>query len=163
MKVAGRKAYPAALMLVNNDHNRLTNEQLESRLRNEPKPKSARLATPPWLSDAAKKEWKRLAKLFKEMDSMVLSDLDTNALAIYCECVVTYKKAMLKVRETNEVYASNGQPKKNPWLTVANEAATQIKKYGEILCLDPVSRARVGLGKSRKEEDPLAEKGYGNV
>ena len=156
MKVAGRKAYPAALMLVNNETNRLTQEQLDGRLKNEPKPKSARLTTPSWLSDGAKKEWRRIVKLFKEMETSVLSDLDVNALAIYCESVATYKKAIMKVRETSEVYASGGQPKRNPWLIVANEAATQIKKYGEVLCLDPVSRARVGLGKSKKEEDPDA-------
>ena len=154
MKLAGRKAYPAALMLVNNENNRLTKEQLEDRVKNEPIPKSFKLSTPSWISDAAKKEWRRVAKLFKEMETSVLSDLDVNALAIYCESVATYKKAMLKVRETSEVYASGGQPKRNPWMTIANEAATQIKKYGEVLCLDPVSRARVGLGKSKKEEDP---------
>ena len=82
--------------------------------------------------------------------------MDQNALEIYCEAVVTYQKAMAKVRETAEVYASkqdNNRPKKNPWLTVANDASDQIKKYGEILLLDPVSRARVGLAKAN-EEDP---------
>jgi phage terminase small subunit len=64
---------------------------------------------------------------------------------------------MGKVRESSEVYKAENGPKVNPWLRVANDAATQIKKYGEILLLDPVSRARVGLAKSKQEElDPMA-------
>ena len=156
----GRKAYPAALMLVRNNDNRLTKEQLEGRLQNEPKPKSARLITPSWISKEAQTEWRRLVKQFKSMDAQILSDLDINALAIYCEAVVTYRKAMQKVRETSEVIISKnnpGKPTKNPWLMVANDAATQIKKYGEVLCLDPVSRARVGIGRSKKEVDPNAD------
>ncbi len=147
-------------MLIRNDDNRLTKEQIESRIVNEPKPKSFKLKTPDWISNEAKQEWKRLVKHFKEMDTKILSDLDTNALAIYCEAVITYRKAIKKVRETSEVYTCKlepNKPRKNPWLTVANEAAIQVKKYGEILCLDPVSRARVGLGMSKKEEDPNAD------
>ena len=156
MKVAGRKAYPAALMLVNNENNRLTKEQLESRLENEPMPKSARLIVPKGLNDDAKKEWRRVVKLFREMDTMILSDLDVNVLEIYCESVVTYKRAMEKVRASSEVIMLEGQPKKNPWLTVANDAALLVNKYGGILCLDPVSRARVGLEKSKKPVDDEA-------
>ncbi|KUO73437.1 MAG: hypothetical protein APF81_19700 [Desulfosporosinus sp. BRH_c37] len=158
--MAGRKAYPASLMLATNDKNRLTKEQLENRLQNEPKPKSSVLTTPSWLRSDAKNEWERIVGLFRDMDDMILSDLDTNALEIYCESVVTYRKAMAKVRESNEVYVSKddpNHPKRNPWLSVANEAAMQVKKYGEVLCLDPVSRARVGLGKSRKDFDPNAD------
>ena len=81
-------------------------------------------------------------------------------MEIYCEALVTYRKAMLNVRKTTEVYIDKqdqSKPKRNPWLTVANEAAMQIKKYGEILLLDPVSRARVGMAKSNDEtEDPMS-------
>ncbi len=147
-------------MLVRNNDNRLTKEQLEGRLQNEPKPKSARLITPNWISKEAQTEWRRLVKQFKAMDAQLITDLDVNALAIYCDAVVTYRKAMQKVRETSEVMTAKnnpGKPIKNPWLMVANDAATQIKKYGEVLCLDPVSRARVGIGRSKKEVDPNAD------
>ena len=59
---------------------------------------------------------------------------------------------MAEVRKTTEVYMSETGAKKNPWLIVANDAANQIKKYGEVLLLDPVSRAKVGLAKSKPKE-----------
>ena len=158
--MAGRKAYPFAVMEATNDKNRLTKEELDRRKSNEPRVNSSYLRCPVHLSIEAKKEWRRITKLYKEFEKPLLSDLDVNALEIYCESLVTYRKAMQKVRETAEVYmskADQNRPKKNPWLTVANEAATQIKKYGEILLLDPVSRARVGLAKSKDEElSPMA-------
>jgi len=151
----GRKPYPYEVIEVNNDKCRYTKEQLESRKANQPKINSVTLKCPQNLSDDAKKEWKRIVKLYQELSHPLINDLDVNALEIYCEAVVTYRKAMQKVRETSEVYVSKtdpNKPRKNPWLTVANEAAIQVKKYGEILLLDPVSRARAGLVK-KKDED----------
>lgn len=158
--MAGRKAYPIVLMESSNDKNRLTKTELERRKRNEPTISSSRLKCPTHLSDDAKKEWRRIVKLYKELNRPIITDLDMNALEIYCEALVTYRKAMEKVRETSEVYISKSdgnRPKKNPWLTVANDAAIQLKRYGEILLLDPVSRARVGLAKDPEtEDDPMA-------
>lgn len=157
--MAGRKPYPYEVMKATNDHNRLTKKTLEAREKNEPKIKSAKLRCPKHLSEDAKIEWKRIVKLYREFDAPILNDLDINALEVYCEALVTYRKAINMVRQTAEVAKFKGDDKqrKNPWLTVANEAANQIKKYGEILLLDPVSRARVGLAKSKQEdeEDPL--------
>lgn len=156
----GRKPYPFTVMETTNDKNRLTKDQLKGRKENEPKVSSAALRCPGHMSNEAKKEWKRIVKLYRELDQPIMSDLDVNALEIYCEAVATYRKAMAKVRETAEVYVSKSdqnKPKKNPWLTVANEAATQVKKYGEILLLDPVSRARVGLEKSKPKKSPMAD------
>jgi len=158
--MAGRKAYPVELMVLTNDKNRLTKKEIESRRKNEPKINSAKLKCPSHLSPEAKKEWKRIVKLYRELDKPIVTDLDVNALEIYCEAIVTYRKAMEKVRETSEVYVSrrDNRPKKNPWLTVANEAALQVKKYGELLLLDPVSRARAGMVKTDEEkESPMAQ------
>lgn len=156
-----RKAYPFQLMEATNDKQRLTKEQLRRRQEEQPEIESNKLVCPAHLSEDAKKEWKRITKLYKEFDNPILSDLDKNALEVYCEAVVTYRKALAKVRETSEVFVSKtdpNNPRKNPWLTVANEAAAQMKKYGEVLLLDPVSRARVGLAKSKQDDiDPMAE------
>lgn len=156
--MAGRKPYP--FELINNDKARYTKEQLEKRNANQPRINHAVLRCPEHLSDDAKKEWKRIVKLYRELSHQIVTDLDVNALEVYCEALVTYRKATAKVRETAEVYVSKGdsKPKKNPWLTVANEAAMQMKKYGEILLLDPVSRARASLAKEEKEnDDPMMQ------
>ncbi|WP_019534224.1 phage terminase small subunit P27 family [Paenibacillus ginsengihumi] len=158
--MAGRKAYPVELMVLTNDNNRLTKKDIESRRKNEPNIDSAKLRCPAHLSPEAKKEWRRIVKLYRELDKPIVTDLDVNALEIYCEALVTYRKAMEKVRETSEVYVSrsDNRVRKNPWLTVANEAAVQMKKYGEVLLLDPVSRARAGMVKSDNEKkSPMAQ------
>jgi P27 family predicted phage terminase small subunit len=153
----GRKPYPFQIVESTNDKHRLTKDALANRKKNEPTIKSNRLRCPMHLSLDAKKEWRRIVKLYGEIKEPILSDLDCNALEIYCEALVTYRKATLKVRETSEVYASLQGPKVNPWLRVANDSATQIKKYGEILLLDPVSRARIGIAKSNDEDlSPMA-------
>lgn len=152
--MAGRNPRPFQIVEKLNDKNRLTKDELEKRKKHEPHIKSNKLRCPVHLSADAKKEWKKLVKLYGEIEEPILSDLDCNALEIYCESLVTYRKAMQKVRETSEVYADRAkqnEPKKNPWLTVANESAIQIKKYGEILLLDPISRARIGVAKARNE------------
>jgi P27 family predicted phage terminase small subunit len=156
----GRKAHPAEFMLLKNKDGQLTKEELGRRMKNEPKPNSFNLYAPSWLGDEAKKEWHRIVRLYKGMKPLIISDLDINALAVYCEAVATYRKAMMKVREQSEVYATRKEPdkaRKNPWLIVANEAAMQIKKLGEVLLLDPVSRARAGMAETEhKELSPMA-------
>lgn len=151
----GRKPYPYVIMEDNNDKNRLTKGTLAKRKEHEPTIRSNYLKCPSHLSSEAKKEWNRLVELYGELDKPILYDLDANALEIYCDNLVTYRKAMKKVRETAEVYTYKNdlKPRKNPWLTIANDAAIQIKKYGEMLLLDPVSRARVGIAKANTEEE----------
>jgi len=148
----GRKPYPIELIEHTNDKLRYTKSELQLRKENELKYNGEVIFDcPDHLCDEAKFEWNKIRELYKKLDANILTDLDANALEVYCESVVTYRKAMLKVRETAEVYASKsdpGRPKKNPWLNVASEAAARMKKYSEILLLDPVSRARVGLSKS---------------
>lgn len=157
----GRKAYPFQVMQATNDKNRLTKSALAGREKGQPNIKSSKLWCPQHMCDDAKKEWRRIVELYKELQDPIINDLDLASLEIYCESLVTYRRAMAKVRETAEVYASKpdaNRPKKNPWLSVANDAAVLVKKYGEVLLLDPVSRARVGMAKAKEQPDnPMAE------
>lgn len=152
----GRKAHPYQIVNANAKEQKTAKKKLEGRKNNEPKINSFELICPQHLTEEAKIEWDRIKTLYQELDQPIMSDLDVNALEIYCESIVTYRKAMQKVKESSEVYKSETGPKVNPWLRVANEASKQVKKYGELLLLDPVSRARIGLAKSKKEElDPM--------
>lgn len=147
----GRKPYPQVLMEANNERDRLTREELKKRRLNEPKTKSNRLRCPKHLESEAKKEWRRIVKLYGEFKQAILSDLDCNALEVYCNALVTYRKATKMVRETSEIYVRKGDktPKKNPWLRIAEDASETMRKYGEILLLNPVSRARMGIAKAK--------------
>ena len=155
----GRKPYPYQVISATNGKDHLTKEQLEERRKNEPKIESHSLRCPAYLSPEARKEWRRITRLYKEFETPLINNLDANLLEIYCEASATYHKAMEKVRESSEVYAVKGDPhpRKNPWLVVANEAASRIQRTGESLLLDPVSRARAGMAKNKEDEDdPIA-------
>jgi P27 family predicted phage terminase small subunit len=145
----GRKPHPFQLI---DENNKLSKAKIAARKRNQPQTQSSKLWCPTHLCDEAKKEWRRVVKLYRELDKDLISDLDVASLEVYCESVATYQKAMSEVHKTTEVYMTSAGPKTNPWLTVANNAAIQIKRYGEVLLLDPVSRARAGLAITKTEE-----------
>ena len=152
----GHKPQPAQIINFKNDKMKIGKDKIKARAKHEPKINSAKLTCPQRLPLEAQREWRRIVKLYRELAEPIISDLDVNALEIYCESLVTFRKAMVKVRESSEVYKADQGPKMNPWLRVANDAALMMKKYGELLLLDPVSRARVGLAKAKHEEDPNA-------
>jgi len=150
----GIKPQPANVLKSKNDKMKINNKTLESRKENEPKIKSNKLRCPKHLSVEAKKEWRKVIRLYNEFQDPILCDLDLNVLQVYCEAVVRYNKAMEKVSLSSEVISINNTAKQNPWLRVANDAADVMRKTGELLLLDPISRARAGLAKARKEKDP---------
>lgn len=156
----GRKPYPFQVIQANNGKDHFTADILKARENNQLSIQSAKLWCPKHISEAAKKEWHRIVRLYKELKDPIINDLDVNALEIYCEAVVTYQKAMGEVRKTTEVYVDSSGPKKNPWLTIANDAAQLMKKYGEALLLDPVSRARAGLAKAKAEKPKSGVAGF---
>ena len=153
----GRKPYPHSVMSANNDKERLTKDELELRENGEPKIESNSLECPEHLSDEAKEVWERIATLYKEIEQEVINDLDCNALEIYCNAVVLYRKAIKKVEETSGVYMRKGEkmPRKNPWLMIANQQSDIAKKYGELLLLNPVSRARMGVAAVKAQKGPI--------
>lgn len=86
----GRK--PRPLKLVDNGKNRHTKDTMENRENGEPTGCSDKLKPPKSLSPEAKKEWKRVVKLYRQLDTPIINDLDISALAAYCESVAIYQK-----------------------------------------------------------------------
>ena len=116
----GRNPYPYAMKNATNDTGHLTKAELEKRRKSEPTIKSSELKWPSHLSSEAKKEWRRIVKLYKELSVPVLCDLDSHVLEVYCNAVVDYRKATKKVQETAAVYIEKGsrKPRKNVWQVV---------------------------------------------
>jgi P27 family predicted phage terminase small subunit len=116
---------------------------------------NANLKVPKHLSPEAKSEWRKLVALYRHMDPPVITDMDVHVLEVYCNAVVRYRKAIVKLAETSEVYTSKqnpGKPRVNPWHTIAENAAITIARFGQSLMVDPVSRARFGLANAKNEE-----------
>jgi len=163
----GRKSIP--IKLVDNKKHGMTKKELEARQGSEPMLKIKKITCPMHLTKEAKKEWKRIIKLYEELEIPILNNLDRNAIEVYCETLVTYRKAVEKIRYEGEIITTiRGMKVQNPWMNVIQKCTLDLKRYGEILLLDPQSRARIGtaqaaINKAKTDDDPMEEllkKGY---
>lgn len=152
-----RKAMPIAVL--DNSKWHMTAEEMEARANGEPKGADDSLVPPKALSKEAKKEWDRLVALYRQLDAPILNNLDTGILSAYCECRAIYERAQkeLKKDPTSIVWTEKG-PVENPLIKILDKQGQLIAKYGEQLALSPVSRARIGIAKAKKEleDDPMA-------
>lgn len=152
----GRKPIPIAL--IDNSKCRLTKEEIEARRDGEVGGCEAKLKPPKNLSPEALTEWKRVVKLYRQLDTNILNDLDTVLLAAYCESVAIYQKAQTEYQKAGLLLQKDGKVVENPYLIIMRREGQDIAKYAEQLCLSPVGRARMGVLAAKKEqdEDPTA-------
>lgn len=131
-----------------------SNRELKARMEGEPKGCDAKFRAPARLSANAKKEWRRIIRLYKQLDAPILNDMDLSILAAYCESVAIYQKAQ-------EAYGKNPAPVgkdemgryvENPFIAVMDRQGKNIAKYAEQLCLSPVGRARMGMAKAKEKK-----------
>lgn len=148
-------------VLKDNAKDRHTKAELEARAEAEVSGAEAKLKPPRELSKAAKSEWRRVVKLYRQLDHEVINDLDLNLLAAYCESVAVYKAAETRYQEEPLAkYDWEGAKwVENPYLKIMDNASKQIMKAAEQLCLSPVGRARMGVLAAKKERasDPMEQ------
>ena len=123
---------------------------------NEPKPDSGRLPSAPrWLSDEAKREWKRLAPRLWRVG--LLTEADHDALAMYCETWATWKRAEAQVQRKGEVVKTvNGNVIQNPYLAIANRAKRDALMLAREFGMTPSARTRISVDDGA-DEPSLAE------
>lgn len=155
----GRKPMPPAL--VDNDTFKKNSQDIEARQESWNKLKTTKvLKVPKHLSDEAKKEWKRVMKLYNQMDVDILSDLDRQALIMYCEATAIYNKAQEQWTKLGHIATPNpdGQKLIDKIFTTMEKQQRIITSLSEQLCLTPVGRARMGMNATKvEEEDPLTK------
>ena len=152
----GNKAKPFKLVVATNDKMKKTKEKLLGQEMGEPNLLINNMTCPDTMQGEARKEWDRITGLYKYLDMELLADLDSDVLEAYCNALAKYHEAIRHSRG-QEVIRINGEPKINPWVKVSLDAENAMLKFGGLLLLDPVSRARVGLAKSKQVElDPIA-------
>ncbi len=115
------------------------------------------LKCPSTLSAPAKKEWKRVMKIYKTMGAKILNDLDITALSMYCESVAIYKKAQETWVKYQVLITTNKEAQKvlDKMRNIMNKQIEVIIKLSEQLCLTPVGRARMGIAIASKKESKL--------
>lgn len=141
----------------------------------EPKPTQGEPPMPEGLSGAAQAEWQRIVPELQTLG--LLTIIDGSALAAYCQNYGTWFEAMLKIDEYGvitevpimkkiKVKTDEGKTvyldeptgylslKKNPAVTVANEAMKLMKSFLVEFGMTPASRAKLHV-EGAKEENPL--------
>ena len=87
--------------------------------------------------------------------------MDVTLLAAYCENVAIFKEAETRYQEEplTQRDAESGKWIESPYLKILDNAAKNIMKAAEQLCLSPVGRARMGVlaAKKQRAEDPMEQ------
>ena len=122
----------------------------------EPRPAAGKVPTAPrWLSEEAKKEWRRLAGRLWRVG--LLTEADHDALALYCETFASWRRAEEQVRKKGEVMrTAAGNVIQNPYLSIANRAKRDALVLAREFGMTPAARSRISI-ESGEEEPSLAE------
>jgi P27 family predicted phage terminase small subunit len=137
-----------------------SNQDIEARREAEPKGCEANFRAPRELSAEAKKEWRRIIRLYKQLEVPILNDLDQCVLAAYCESTAIYRTAQIAYAKNPSPIGkdADGRWIENPLVAIMDKQGKNIARYAEQLCLSPVGRARMGLAKSKAAtDDPMEE------
>ena len=108
---------------------------------------------PSYLTAYAKTEWRRIVPI---LDSVgLLTQVDRQTLAAYCEAVATFKAATETIAQTGILVQGRrkGEAIKNPALQVQRDAARLIATYSAMFGLSPSDRVRLLA-------DPSAGRGH---
>lgn len=129
--------------------------------RKEPQPAQGPMPRAPhWLSEEAKREWRRVARQLHAIG--LLTTLDGDALAMYCETLATWKRAEGQVRAKGEVVkTTNGNIIQNPYLAIANRAKRDALVLMREFGMTPSARTRISVEKP--EGESLADALWGDL
>lgn len=154
--MAGRKPTPARM--IDPKKHKKSKKEIEKRIQAEDKLKTkANLRAPSYLTETAKKEWRRIMKLYREMDAEILSDLDKNALSVYCEAYAMWREAHNVWAKHQKVVSVDKEAQRiiDSTKRTMKEQAQIMSKYQDQLCLTPVGRAKMGMQREEKKESKL--------
>ncbi len=98
----------------------------------EPKPRPIAPSCPTWLSQEAKREWKRVAPELERLG--LLTGLDRSALAAYCIAWSHLHKAEKGMQARGVI---------SPYFTVVQRSAETVRKFCSEFGLTPSSRGRM--------------------
>jgi len=111
------------------------------------------LSCPKYLTDEARREWRRVMRLYRQMGANILCDLDIAALVMYCEAWAIYRKAQEDWSKLKQTATTNSaaQALIDKTIETMNKQAGVVSKLSEQLCLTPVGRARMGINPTKSK------------
>jgi P27 family predicted phage terminase small subunit len=155
----GRKPVPTALKIArgNPGQRRISDD--------EPQPSADfDLSVPEILADDpdARGEWETKAPLLHRLG--LLSEIDLDALILYCATFSRWKQAERQLRKFGMIVTSkrNQYPIVSPYLNISTKAQTQCRAMLIEFGLTPVSRSRVHVPK-KETPDAQRDRFFGNA
>ncbi len=127
----------------------------------EPQPKKDAPRCPAWLNSEAKAAWRRVVPELKHMG--VLTCVDGDALAVYCDTWSRWKQAVRFIHENGEVYTIKddvGRVKyvqQFPQVAIARNLLTALNRYQQEFGLTPASRSRIVTAERAGEGSGILE------
>ena len=111
----------------------------------EPKPGAGRLPSAPrWLSDEAKREWKRIAPRLHAVG--LLTEVDGTALGLLCEAFAQYVTAKAVVdREGMLLMSEKGNAYQHPAAGLMTQARGELMKWAREFGMTPAARSRISV------------------
>lgn len=147
--VKGRKPKPTHLKVLQGNPGR---RPLPA---DEPKLASCFPDPPSHLSEAARQHWAEVGGMLHEAG--ILTALDADALAAYCELHARWVEANEKIREYGLVIKSpSGAPVQSPYFKISAITFDAMKALLVEFGMTPSSRARVKSTKPKEVENPFA-------
>lgn len=152
----GRRARPVELLvLTGKKHLTKREKQLRSEAESSLRPALSELVPPAWLDERARAEWERVVALMA--GTGVLTDLDVNTLAVYCDASVRYAEAAARVQREGAIVDGPRGPMQSPAVLVAEKYWRIMNAAARALGLDPTSRAALARAKAAEQpEDEFA-------
>jgi len=118
----------------------------------QPKQRAGVPNAPRYLDTAAKKEWRRISKEMHRLG--LLTNIDITALAAYCQCFSTWIDATKKIQKHGVlIKAPSGYPIQSPYLSIANKAQVEMRKWLTEFGMTPSSRSRVEVKDAEEGND----------
>jgi P27 family predicted phage terminase small subunit len=125
-------------------------------------PKAAECPAPPgWLSNYAKQEWARVVPDLH--GTGLLRAIDTMCLAVYCQNCGRWRQAEERLAEMAErdqvtsgllIKTQAGDPRINPLIRAARQAAEDMLTAAAQIGLTPVARSRIARGALEQPQGP---------
>ncbi len=118
--------------------------------------KKKKLKVPDWLTDEARKVWRKTVKDMEEFE--VLDKVDEDVLGTYCDAVAKYQDAndLIDKHGYTEINAQ-GNTVVSAHVKLAQSYARIILAYANKLGLNADSRARLAKKMADGEEDPIGD------
>lgn len=108
------------------------------------------------IDDVAKKEYKRLVKLLKEID--IIGDIDVNNIAMYCNAFSKYCDATEQLGEQGiTVENADGFTVENPLVNTQRKYAEECRKFAATCGLTLDSRLKAGQAKVDRANRDIEE------